>query len=81
MDETYELIREMRKLREAIEWQRKAVLNGREVAEYLGCCSKTVSKLAAEGMPRTYLSDDSKPVYSRVAVDEWIAQRTEKGTN
>lgn len=51
-----------------------AYLNRKNAAEYLGISTTQVSKYEAQGMP-VILIDGTK-VYSRTAMDSWMAQHT-----
>jgi hypothetical protein len=74
-----DLTRELRRLREALEKSEVVLLNGVQMRRRLNNCSpQKFREYLNNGLPQTKLTPDSKPLFFIPAVDEWIAQQTER---
>lgn len=76
-DEARELVTEMRKLRQAIERNQRALMNGKDAALYIGYSGPVFRSLVAKGViPQTVLDTDMEPRYARAVMDRIIEETT-----
>ena len=81
-EEATALTREIAKLRQAIERNQRALMNGKDAALYLGYCGPLFRTLVAKGViPQTKLMEDLEPRYARVVLDRIINECTKEKTD
>lgn len=79
-DQIVQLTSEIRKLRQAIERNQQALMNGRDAARYVGYSHPVFNALVKAGViPQTKLDDDLQARYARVILDRIIEEATAAG--